>query len=614
MSDWLLKISFWSWNNISKIDSIVNIIAVILRGGAFIGGVACGLIASILRLKLKRNQYKYLNLVVDNQTKQSMKYYIPTRAQEVDPCDDVCTTDSFIKLIPFFINKVFKNSDTQYFVILADSGMGKTTFLLKLFFEYYKKLLKKYDIVFIPLLLDSSIERIRKIQNKPNTILLLDGLDEDRYAIEDYNMRLKDICNETVLFHKIIISCRTQFFPNSDSEPGYTDRIRFGVGKKSVEFVKYYISPFNEKEIKIYLSKKYNPIFERNKIKRSQKVIRNCPELMVRPMLLAYINDLIEDKAEEYNYVYKIYNQLVYSWIEREAINNETLYNFSEQIAEYMYSNRTVYIKVNEIQKICEEYGIQLNTLEAKSRSLLNRNADGVYKFSHKSILEFILANKAIKDAQFRKLVMLNGFAGYDMLELFLEEMSISYVEKLLDRNTRKLENGFFEFLELSEINLSYMKIINCSFESCNLSKSIFRKVGFYNTILKGTNLYRVDLKDSRMFISDLRGADLRGADLRGADLRGADLRGADLRGADLRGAHINRASLKGANLSKAIFDENIIDILQKRYNLADIMVFIKKTRTVVSYKEYKKRDWINSLLDDDDFEFEFLNVVDKDL
>ena len=56
MSDWLLKISFWSWNNISKIDSIVNIIAVILRGGAFIGGVACGLIASILRLKLKRNQ------------------------------------------------------------------------------------------------------------------------------------------------------------------------------------------------------------------------------------------------------------------------------------------------------------------------------------------------------------------------------------------------------------------------------------------------------------------------------------------------------------------------------------------------------------------------------
>ena len=71
-----------------------------------------------------------------------------------------------------------------------------------------------------------------------------------------------------------------------------------------------------------------------------------------------------------------------------------------------MYFNKTVYIKVSEIQKNCEEYGIQLSDLEAKSRSLLNRNANGIYKFAHKSILEFILAKKAIKDAQFRKVIV----------------------------------------------------------------------------------------------------------------------------------------------------------------------------------------------------------------
>ncbi|NBJ95489.1 pentapeptide repeat-containing protein [Parablautia muri] len=590
MLEWLAEISSWIWENISNIDSIVSIVTAILSGVFFIGGAVYGVIANILRQKLKRNQYKYLNLVVDNQTKQSMKYYIPTRAQEVDPCDDVCTTDSFIKLIPFFINKVFKNSDTRYFVILADSGMGKTTFLLKLFFEYYKKLIKEYDIVFIPLSLESSIERIRGIQNKTTTILLLDGLDEDRYAIEDYNKRLKDICDETELFYKVIISCRTQFFPDSDSEPRHTKKRSFGVGKKSIEFVKYYISLFNEKEINIYLSKKYNPIFERNKIRRSQKVIKNCPELMVRPMLLAYIDDLIEDKEREYNYAYEIYNQLVYSWIEREAINNETLYNFSEKIAEYMYSNKTVYIKGNIIQKICEEYGIQLSSFEAKTRSLLNRNANGIYKFAHKSILEFILANKAIKDTQFRKVIMLNGFDGYDMLELFLKEMSISYVKKLINRQTRILENVFCEFLQLSEIDLSHMKIKNCSFENCNLSKAVFRKGDFYNISLKGSNLY--------------------GADLRNVKFRGADLRGADLRGADLRGGHINRIKLEGANLYKTIFDEIKIDFLQMKYNLADSMVYSTKTRTVVSYKEYKKRRATvrGFLVDDDEFEFEFLN------
>ena len=150
----------WIWNNLSNIDSILNVLLPILSVCTFIRG----LIEGVIKLKLKRNPYKYLNLVVNKQTKRSMKYYIPTRVQEVDPCDDACTTDSSKKIIPYFINEVFKNSDTQYFVILADSGMGKTTFLLKLFYEYYRRLLKKYDIVFIPLLFDSSLEWIKEIQ------------------------------------------------------------------------------------------------------------------------------------------------------------------------------------------------------------------------------------------------------------------------------------------------------------------------------------------------------------------------------------------------------------------------------------------------------------------
>ena len=122
----------WIWNNLSNIDSILTILTTALSGCVFIGGLIIG----ILRLKLKRNQYKYLNLIVDNQTKQSMKYYIPTRAQKVDPCGEDFMGHASFELVPFFINEVFKNSEKQYFIIWADSGMGKTTFLLKLFFTY----------------------------------------------------------------------------------------------------------------------------------------------------------------------------------------------------------------------------------------------------------------------------------------------------------------------------------------------------------------------------------------------------------------------------------------------------------------------------------------------
>ena len=65
------------------------------------------------------------------------------------------------------------------------------------------------------------------------TILLLDGFDEDKYAVEDYVNRLIEICNETELFYKVIITCRTQFFSDSDSEPKYVGgKIKFGIGKK----------------------------------------------------------------------------------------------------------------------------------------------------------------------------------------------------------------------------------------------------------------------------------------------------------------------------------------------------------------------------------------------
>lgn len=128
----------WFWDSSSNINAIINIISTVISGVIFIAG----LVISVLRLKLKGNQYKYLNLVVDSQTKQSMKCYVPTRAQDIDPCDEDKNDFFCVELIPFFIKQVFKDSDGQYFIILADSGMGKTTFLLRLFFEYYKKIFK----------------------------------------------------------------------------------------------------------------------------------------------------------------------------------------------------------------------------------------------------------------------------------------------------------------------------------------------------------------------------------------------------------------------------------------------------------------------------------------
>ena len=108
----------------------------------------------------------------------------------------------------------FEKNRNRYYIVLADSGMGKTTFLFNLFFSYYKKLRRKHDIKFIPLSINSVFEEIEKIEDKQNTILLLDALDENREAINNYKKYMEKLVDETIKFHTIIITCRTQFFSN----------------------------------------------------------------------------------------------------------------------------------------------------------------------------------------------------------------------------------------------------------------------------------------------------------------------------------------------------------------------------------------------------------------
>lgn len=551
----------WFLDNIFFIDSIISIIVGIIS----IGGISAGIISVILRLKLKYNQFKYLNIPIDNQTKKSMRYYVSTRVQDIDPCTkEEYINCSSVKVIPFFIKKVFKDSTEKYFIILADSGMGKTTFLLKLFLKYYKKIFRRYNIVLVALSLDCAITKIREVKNKPNTILLLDSFDEDSQAMENYINRLKEICNETELFYKVIMTCRTQFFSNSDSEPKNTGKIKFGVGNKSVNFIKYYISPFSDKEIKKYLRKKYNIIFERKKIIKSKKIIANCPKLMVRPMLLSYMDDLIKDTEKEYNHVFEIYHELVSKWIEREAIENEILYQFSEEIAKHMYSKKTVYITQDEIDKLCNKYNIQLKSIEAKSKSLLNRNSDGIYKFAHKSILEYFLAMIALNNIEFRRTININGFDGYEMTKIFLDEMGVVYTQNILKKNKIELISGFFSFFPLTDIDFSKKKIVGCDFEGCrfvriNFLNTVFENVKFINASLSEASFLGADLTKTNLMGANLIRADLRVADLREVNLMKADLTCANLYGADLGGADLKEAVLREADLRSIILSTTCI-------------------------------------------------------
>ncbi len=463
--------------------------------------------------KLNKNLTPYFS---ENDVQKATKNYIKTKYQNIAPSEDEEPGMQYIasakeKLIPLFIKKVFKqNLDVnKYYLLLADTGMGKTTFMINLFLKY-KNQIKwpwsiKYNIVLFPLGAPDIIEKIKSIKKKNLTILLLDAFDEDVLATEDYKNRISTILYNTSDFSEIIITCRTQFFPTKEEEPKESGYMTYGDADSQKKIQKLYISAFSEKDIKKYLKKKYNILnpFKTKKYFKAKRLVKKSPNLMMRPMLLAHIDDLILNH-KNYKFTYQIYETLIEKWIEREASKpgirqkygskkkyRELLYDFSMNLSVNLFDNRdkrgAYCITKNEIEdnnfftKSGPNNSI-LSDIEIKSKSLLNRNAKGEYKFSHKSILEYFLAVNAYHNSEFHNRFK---FAGMDAAKKFFKEKCFNeYLFPRIKNISGEFHIGssknrpltsftidnfsnirFLKIHEIKDLNLSFL---NC-FEKINI-------------------------------------------------------------------------------------------------------------------------------------------------
>jgi uncharacterized protein YjbI with pentapeptide repeats len=106
------------------------------------------------------------------------------------------------------------------------------------------------------------------------------------------------------------------------------------------------------------------------------------------------------------------------------------------------------------------------------------------------------------------------------------------------DLSGADLSDGFFQFANLREVNLS-----NSRLDGANMA---------------GVQLHGANLRNATLVYTNLSGAQLIGADVRGANFTKAWLNwawfaGAKLDGANFAGAHLIGAQLQGADLSKVV-------------------------------------------------------------
>lgn len=520
---------------------------------------------------------------------ERQRYYVPTQCQGTPPHnfdepDEAVASAPRQGLTSFFIDEVFTrgNTNRRLYCIFAGSGMGKTTFTVQLFIEYintYKESTLPYDI-FVRDLGDAKvIEEIGSLsknlgEKAHQSILLLDALDENLQAsenFEDFRTKLEEV---VAPFKFVVITCRSQFFFNEHEIPEYSN-IRVSTSDKNLlEYNKIYIRPFSLSDITLYINKKYKGWGNKNRKLRKQanNIIEKCKHLMARPVLLSYIDDLI-DENREYTTETDIYETLIGKWLEREVNSISDLterkerYNellaFSQKLATKMYNNwretgdfRLEAFKMNEFY---EKNGFDKSKYQFRRRSLINHDAFGAFKFSHKSFLEFFLAQHYFENPDFDF-----SFDGMDMAELFYQGFCIrEYREKSKENIFRIAEIRSDQYrLPYDELTLVIAKRSDFDYthlfyvidqeEFSELELNWMAYDVNVQEFIESSGIHTITIGNYKKGVSSLRQI-LKSTDLEFVSVEGDELPKSFIKDAEKKGVHViynNQTIVRGNNPS----------------------------------------------------------------
>lgn len=347
------------------------------------------------------------------------EYQEPTAALLDARADLFSAMDSFIEK---------RNSDAKFLLVLADSGMGKTSFLINYFYSRTSPLWSRPDEFLLISLSDpDALERVRSLPKNrtKSTNLLLDAFDEDTKAIGRTHERLNEIVSESAGFRTITVSCRTQFFLSDENVPSGTGVSRIGAvplrESKEHTFAKVYLSPFDNAQVDIYLRMTYPGLWGYRARKNAKEIVKKIPALSVRPMLLTHIPELIRSSRRIETAV-DVYDEMVTAWAKRESawIGEDALMRLSKELALDFYLHRASrggeFASPSDILRIAKAMNVCEVGENVTARSLLNRNAAGMFKFAHRSIMEYFIADWILNDGG------MNGVEITDQIAKFIAQ------------------------------------------------------------------------------------------------------------------------------------------------------------------------------------------------
>ncbi len=183
----------------------------------------------------------------------------------------------------------------------------------------------------------------------------------------------------------------------------YAGPRRAGVPRE-LPLYKIFLAPFSREQIEIFIRRNF-PFFSISNgalRRKARGLVEAIPELSVRPMLLELLPDLVRE-GRKVSELFELYSFLVDKWVLREKgwIEPEHLLGISTELAIVLLEKQQAgggdRLSPDELGKIASQHSHPLDEWKLKSRSLLNRDIAGHYKFAHRSVLEFFIVRGIIQ-------------------------------------------------------------------------------------------------------------------------------------------------------------------------------------------------------------------------
>ncbi len=306
-------------------------------------------------------------------------------------------------------------SGNRVLFILGDAGMGKTSLLRMLKLRHLTSLRPPSHRCELMKLGPDTLERLAEIPNPARCILLLDSLDEDAEAHRGgmgADGRLRELLPRISRFHRCVLTCRTQFFPETST------RLLQKIGHfvfENFECPLKYLSLFDDAQSERYLQLRYGRRGFRRivgwltsggapdpRLAMAQEASRSMGSLRLRPLLLSWMDDLVgEDHPADLDFRnrYAVYHRLVNQWLVRDAgkpLGMSLEESWRTAILLALHLARIGQPQIHR-ERLAEIPGLEkIGGFKVESRSLLNRVEGGRFQFAHRTIHEFLLAHAVL--------------------------------------------------------------------------------------------------------------------------------------------------------------------------------------------------------------------------